>query len=245
MNLSPKTTAATQATEIVLIETPPQGKKQYFVKETEKKPEDVDNLKDAADMLSQFTKRVKKQIRAQKDGPTVNAAPKASKVAALQQRQNDDEGIGRPRENSIRNVAIGQSSSEFIPGIEEGSFTALNTDQLTYYTFYERMHGQVRPRWVNNVRNFVARQSPEQLNVLARYNRTTRFEIVLGPDGSFFSSLIHRSSGDKELDRITVQAFRDAAPFPNPPRGMIENDGMIHLYYEFTIYFRPSFGPAG
>ena len=240
-----------ETTEITLIEnSSDQGG--YIVPETEKEQrEELKDLKDAAQILSQFTKRVKQQLIARQKGLNVNSRPSRSKSAGTQQDtsiplpETDGSGLRR-RENPIRNMAIGGGSmAEYIPGIQEGYFTALNTDQFIYTIFYERIHIQVRPRWVNNVRNYMGKLSPEKLKKLAERNRTTVFEVILGPDGSYFTSLVHRSSGDEELDRVTLQAFREAAPFPNPPRGMIDKDGLIHLYYAFTISFRPTFGPAG
>lgn len=251
-------TPAKDVTEVTLIEKPATEKSKAFVTETDKK-ETFDQLKDTADFLSQFTKRVKKQLRARNNGPTINAAPKAqpqqqpqkpqpNKMAGLENK-NRGEGIGTPggMSNPMRNVAIGQSSiSEYIPGIEEGAFTALNTDQFTYYAFFARMNEQVRSRWIDNVRSYMARLTTHDLEVLARIERQWTIEIILSPDGTYEStSLVHTSSGDRELDQTALRAFRDAAPFNNPPRGMIESDGKIHLRYGFIVHFRPpSFGGA-
>lgn len=245
-------------TEITIIEKPASDeRKKNFVTETNKK--DVfEDLKDTADFLSQFTKRVKKQMRAAQNGPTQNAVPQPNpqnrqktpreRIGGME--KDPSEGIGNPRggiQNPMRNVAIGQSSiSEHIPGIEEGAFTSLNTDQFTYYTFFARMNEQVRNRWISNVRSYMARLTAQDLEKLSKMERQTVVEIILSPDGTFNSSVIHNSSGDRELDQTTVRAFRDAAPFLNPPQGMVESDGMIHLRYGFVVHFRPpSFGPAG
>jgi TonB family protein len=249
----PVSTNAQRPTEISFIEKP-STKSKAFVTETQPK-DTFEQLKDQADFLSQFTKRVKKQIRAAKSGPTVNAAPRpstnqqqAQRIAGLRQQREED-GIGTPgsqTNQAIRNVAIGQSSiAEYIPGIQEGSFTSLNTDQFTYYAFFARMGEQVRNRWVSNVRNYMARLSNRQLEFLSRMERHTQIEIILTPEGKFSSSILQASSGDRELDQTTIDAFIAAAPFPNPPHGMIEGDGFIHLRYGFLVYFRPpSFGPA-
>ena len=242
-------------TEVTLIEKPVQ-KAKSFVTETQTK-DTVEDLKDQADFLSQFTKRVKKQLRAANNGPTVNAAPKPTppspqenkRVSGLQ-AHDPGEGVGEPgaaTNQTIRNAAIGQSSiAEYIPGVQEGAFTALNTDQFTYYTFFARMNEQVRNRWISNVRSYMARVSAKELEFMSKMERHTMVEIILSPDGKFSSSVMQNSSGDHELDQTTVDAFRQAAPFQNPPHGMVEADGYIHLRYGFVIQFRPpSFGPAG
>ena len=245
-------------TEVTLIEAPTaKMKAKNFVTETEKeKKETPDTLKDEADFLSQFTKRVKQQLRAANSGPTVNAAPKPTPQAAEAQQNHvagmqpeRDEGVGVPggsTNQAVHTVAIGQSSiAEYIPGVQQGAFTALNTDQFTYYAFFARMNEQVRNRWVSNVRNFMAQLTAKDQEFLSRQERQTFIEIILRPDGTFDSSVLQQSSGDRRLDQTSIDAFRAAAPFPNPPRGMIEPDGFIHLRYGFVVSFRPpGFSPA-
>lgn len=238
-------------TEIVLIEKP-QEKSKSFVTETEKQEDIVDKLKDQADFLSQFTKRVKKQLKARESGPTRNQQARQARkgdpegIAGDQQRGKGDGFLAPGGGQAMRQVAIGPSSiAEHIPGIEEGAFTALNTDQFTYYTFFARMNEQVRNRWVTMVRNYIDQVDPQTLENLARYERQTVVEIVLKPSGEFARSMVYTTSGDKYLDQTSVEAFRRAAPFPNPPQGMVESDGLIHLRYAFHVRFRPpSFGPA-
>jgi len=249
-------------TEITIVERDTKSndrKSRAFVTETEPdlKPA-LKELKDKADLLSQFTKRVKKQMRAAKDGPTRNlqpqipksAQPTAEKVAGQESRElqlPSPDGQFRPagRGQQMRTVAIGASSlAEYIPGVQEGAFTALNTDSFTYYAFFARMNEQVRNRWISLIRNYVGSLPPQKLEQLSRRERQSVIEIILSSDGRFETAVIQMSSGDESLDKIPAQSFEIAAPFPNPPRGLVEEDGKIHLKYAFVLQFRPpSFGP--
>jgi protein TonB len=143
-------------------------------------------------------------------------------------------------------VAIGQSSlSQLIPGVEEGAFTALNTDQLEFYAFYQRANEQIRNRWVGLIRDYLGELAARDMEILARRNRTTQIEVVLNPSGEYVRSVVHTGSCDKGLDQAAGESFRRAAPFPNPPSEMVKADGFIHLFYAFTLYLRPpNFGPA-
>jgi protein TonB len=38
-----------------------------------------------------------------------------------------------------------------------------------------------------------------------------------------------------DLDSAAVEAFRQAAPFPNPPKGMVEADGTIKIRWDFVL----------
>lgn len=249
---APALVSQNEPTEVTFIERE-DVKKQAFVTETEAKDDALKNLKDQADFLSAFTKRVKKQIIARNNGATKNVKQQTGQkgdpegIAGDQSRGEGDEGFLRPGGGqAMRQVAIGQSSiAEFIPGIEEGAFTALNTDQFTYYTFFARMNEQVRNRWVSAVRAYMSRLSRQELESLSRKNRQTVVEIVLSRTGEFTGSLVHGTSGDGELDQTSVESFKRAAPFLNPPQGMVESDGRIRLKYAFHLRFRPpSFGPA-
>jgi TonB family protein len=245
-----------EPTEVTFIEKDQtKTKAKTFVMETEKKEPDLrTKLDDTAEFLSAFTKRVKKQIVARNTGETRNQKPqKANKgdsqgIAGMQARGEGDDGFLRPGSGgtAMRQVVIGPSSiGERITGVEEGDFTALNTDQFTYYSFFARINEQVRNRWVAYVRQYIDGLGQKELEYLSRQDRQTVVEIILAPGGEFASSVLHNSSGDSRLDQTTVEAFRAAAPFLNPPKGMIEADGNIHLRYGFHIRFRPpGFGPA-
>lgn len=139
-----------------------------------------------------------------------------------------------------RQVVVGASTmGEYIPGVKEGAFTALNSDRFTYYTFFARLNEQLRPRWISLVRDFANRLGPSTLAELAEIERATEIEIVLDRSGGFLKSYIYKSSGFRELDDAAVKAFTSAAPFPNPPQAMIESDGAIHLRYGFVVQWQP------
>ena len=240
-------------TEITIVERDSNKRAKHFVTETEKKQEVIEKHKDTADTLSALTKRVKKQMVARESGPTHNSklqlkpAPVDEyRVAGRQKQreQGEEPGLATPT-GALRNVAIGGSSiSEYIPGVEEGAFTALNTDQLTYYTFFARINEQVRNRWVSMIRNYIGSLSREQLEHLSRADRQTIVEIVLSKTGEYIRSFLHSGSTVRALDLAASESFRAAAPFLNPPQGLVEADGYIHLRYVFMIRFRPTFGPG-
>lgn len=216
-------------------------------------PPSPEDLKKEADFLSAFTRRVKKRLASRNIGEDRNAMaaqkPKGDPegISGDQQRGDKGQGFLAPGGGqSLRTVAIGQSSlSQVIPGVEEGAFTALNTDQLEFYAFYQRANEQIRNRWVGLIRDYLGGLAARDMEILARQNRTTQIEVVLNPSGEYVRSVVHRPSGDKGLDQSAAESFRRAAPFPNPPSEMVKSDGYIHLYYAFTLYLRPpSFGPA-
>jgi len=231
--------------------------KQTFVTETDEKDELMDKLKSQAAYLSKLSKRVKQETVARNDGATANRMKQLNlnpsrqnlgqKVAGRETPQADDQGemnMQKMQQQSGgigRNIAIGDSSiGEYIPNVREGNFTALNTDQFTFYTFFSRVNEALRFRWVTRVRNFADHLPPMKQQELAQYGRTTLVTIILDKKGTIIRSFVARSSGSEGLDQAALFAFREAAPFLNPPAEMREPDGTIRLDYSFHVEFRPS-----
>ena len=45
-------------------------------------------------------------------------------------------------------------------------------------------------------------------------------------------------SGVTDLDEAAMEAFKQAAPFPNPPKGIVEKDGRIRIRWDFILEAR-------
>ena len=221
----------------------------YIVGKVEETKEEKieEKLKDKAQFLSNLTRRVKEQVRAHRGVKTKNGGKPQRPQPNFTFDPSSNANTKIPE--NLRNMAIGSSQfAERVPGIKEGSFNSLNTDQLTYYTFYNRINEQISYRWVSLVKNYLYRLPAEQLRRISNSNKRTVIEILLDQEGNYFSSLIHNSSGIQALDEATYKAFRLATPFVNSPQGLVNSeDGLIHLYYEFNVIFDPlpMAGPSG
>ncbi len=63
----------------------------------------------------------------------------------------------------------------------------------------------------------------------------TTLEIELSPDGHFKKASILKPSGIHSFDQAAANSFAQAKFFPNPPKEMIEEDGVIRLKYAFQV----------
>jgi len=152
-------------------------------------------------------------------------------------------GVPNAQEGLGKNLMLGPSViDQTIPGVRFGAMSFLNTDQFIYSTFFTRFGEQFGPRWSVYLRNYVSTLSNEQLMKLGAYDRTTQGEIVLDGEGNYMKTFIHHSSGDQGVDMAIVDALQDANSFPNPPKGLIEDDGYIHIHFKFTVLFQPRAG---
>ena len=118
----------------------------------------------------------------------------------------------------------GAPNNDYLPGVRPGERTALNAKRDFFASFWNRVSNQVEPYWVKHIRR--AKPRPGELQ---RRDYRTRANIVLGPDGSFVAVELVQSCGYPPWDEAVLAAFQDAAPFLNPPRGMVEADGKIHM----------------
>lgn len=252
-----ETTPITHPIEFTVLDKSHKGRS--MVTETDLNPDnDLDKLKKEADYLSQFTKRVKEQVVAKNLGRTKNR-PGQIPVESDEQRSKGALGAAADAKNSRelalpgqgpgpaagkeagsspfgRQVVVGSSTvGEFIPGIKEGAFTALNTDRYAFYTFFARINEQVRSRWIRNLRAFTESLTEKELSKFAGRDWITEVDIQLDREGDVVRALIMRSSGSSDLDQAAILAFQDAAPFANPPRELVEEDGLIHLRYGILV----------
>ena len=205
----------------------------------------LDQLKKHSQFLSKFNQTVKKQQVARLNGKTKNQKPQNKKQTNRKKLSKKQKGIGKflPQKPQLgANFRLMPSTiSEYIPNIDKGGFTALNTNQFTFYTFFSRINEQVRFRWIRNIHNFSSILSVGQINKLARHPRVTKIEILLDKSGQFVKAQVNSSSGSHSLDLAAENAFEDAAPFSNPPPEMLEADGYIHLRYSFHVIWKPRF----
>jgi TonB family protein len=218
-----------------------------------------------AKYLSQERQRVKKESQAALSGLTQNRegqarqdtakqgnSGKSEKSEALKKAQRDlaREGFktwdpSRELKEMNRTTSAGSSgastNSDYLPNtVSVGSFTALNTDRFTFYTFYARIEELVRFRWETRVQSAI--DSFDRGTVMNLGNRSwnSSIEFLLTPDGRLKSALLMKPSGVKQFDQAAINAFREAGIFPNPPQEMVQEDGLIHLQFGFTVNFNPS-----
>ncbi len=120
----------------------------------------------------------------------------------------------------------GAPSGERLPGVAEGDATLVNTRALRFADFYRRVAEAIRGEWDPN-RVWDSRDPQDQL--LGRRARKVLVDIVLDPDGRLRDTRLVRGTGLDFFDRECLRAIAAAAPFPNPPRALVDEDGLVVL----------------
>ena len=199
----------------------------------------ADNTDDPLRFLSKETQTVKKQTQSAINGMTKNrGADKPQK--AQKEKSLDTNGLEAFTPN-YKGTQPGVSTlGETLPKeVSIGSFTALNTNRYLYYSFFARIEELIRFRWESGVQRSIDSTPPSTFN--SRTNSwVTNLEIWIKPNGEYHSAHLMKESGFRGFDQAAVQAFIQAGVFPNPPKEMIESDGLIKLKYTFRVYHKPT-----
>lgn len=169
-------------------------------------------------------------------------AGEAEVVQRRSRRPEATRGQSRPAGDGLAHLPPGFSTvGETLPReLEVGSFTSLNTDRYLFYSFFMRIEDLIRYNWESYVKDTINRTPRSHFLQNTTDLWVTQVEIQLTPAGDFHRALLLKSSGIEGFDWAAVDAFSQARRFPNPPQEMVEDDGLIHLKYSFTVHYRPA-----
>ncbi len=128
------------------------------------------------------------------------------------------------------------TSTDKLEQVEQSLKTQLNTKEYKYYGYYQRIKNQLNQFWQPQVKQKVSRLMTQGRTIASdSNNKVTKLIIVLNDAGTLVKVQVIGESGVRDLDEAAVEAFRQAAPFPNPPKGMVENDGTIKIRWDFVV----------
>ncbi|MFP4598715.1 MAG: energy transducer TonB [Persicimonas sp.] len=144
---------------------------------------------------------------------------------------------GRELFPSMENAAaaFGGGSVDYLRDVEEGDKTLLNRKKSRYWTFMHRLKEQVAEEWSPGEE--YRRRDPNG-KVYGVKDRFTNLRITLNGDGSLRSLYVAHPSGLDFYDQEAVRAVKEASPFMNPPEGLKDKDGLIHISFGFTLDVR-------
>jgi TonB family protein len=128
--------------------------------------------------------------------------------------------------------AIGGGTQDALNDVDDGDETALNSKRWRFASFFNRVKRQVAEHWHPDE---VYRQRDPTGAVYGRHNRYTELRVQLKPDGRLSNVAINLPSGLEFLDDEAIEAFKEAGPFPNPPRQLIESNGLINFGFGFLF----------
>lgn len=241
-----------QWVDIETLDTPIDQKAQ-IVQQDKKSMNDQVPKKDYK--LSQSNQDVLKETKAQKHGAFKNRkntieAPnsKPSQQAATSPKQNilnalkpslyDNEysakKLAAPAKPALSGAEISQSD-DYLKDIAAGAETLLRTREFVYYSYYNRIKSKLRQHWEPRIKKKIDKILRKGRRIASTNDKITRLVITLDQTGELKRIQVRNASGYNDLDDAAIEAFRAAAPFPNPPSGIVNPQGEVAIPWDFVL----------
>ena len=137
-----------------------------------------------------------------------------------------------PSPNQLQR-ALGSAFPDALSDVDGGDKTLLNTKRWRFSSFFNRVKAAVAQQWHPD--HIYKRRDPTG-KVYGFHSRLTVLRVWLYPDGRLKQIFIAKSCGLDFLDDEAVRAFKAAAPFPNPPRRLVDRKtGLISFRFGFLF----------
>lgn len=127
------------------------------------------------------------------------------------------------------------TTNDNLAKIENDLMTRLNTKEYRYFGYYSRIKTQLNQWWVPKVQQKYTKMIRQGRTIASEENKVTKLVIVLNETGYLVKVQVMAESGIKDLDDAAIEAFRSAAPFPNPPKGMVDKDGLVKIRWDCVV----------
>jgi TonB family protein len=180
-----------------------------------------------------------------------NTAPPTGETDAAIARKSDDalEGTQQKKQAGVkrnwktltlRDLGLGgdggptAATDDRLNNIAKGENTVLSTREFKFFSYYHRIKETLRQYWKPNVERKLAMLWGRGTR-MKEAELVTQVLVMLDSSGTVARISKVNSSGFDDLDEAAIDAFNQAAPFPNPPQGMIDPDGYVRIRWDFIL----------
>jgi TonB family protein len=129
--------------------------------------------------------------------------------------------------------ALGGGNVDHLDDVDNGDETALSSKRWVYASFFNRLKRQVAQNWDPGS---VWRRGDPTGHVWGFQTRITEVRVSLTPKGELTRIVVTQSCGVGDLDDEAIRAFHAAAPFPNPPEGLVSAK-TNQITFAFSFFF--------
>jgi TonB family protein len=197
-------------------------------------------------------RRSKVEVQASENGPGVVVSNRDerqelkgnSRRLNLQQGspdQGEEASAGRSGRPGVLNLLpspavldriTGAAANDHLEDVPEGEGTFLSTREWKFASFFNRVKQSVGQQWAP-MGQFQLRDPTG--SIYGGRDRYTILTVTLDGTGRLKDAFVERSSGIDFLDLEAIRAFERAAPFPNPPPGLLANDQTVRFQFGFFL----------
>jgi TonB family protein len=128
-----------------------------------------------------------------------------------------------------------QVRGEYVKGFKEGESTLLNTREYVFYGYFQRIRESLDRAWERSLREQLTKYFHRGRQLASEQDYMTQILVSLDSGGQVTRVQIIGASGTKDLDDAAVRAFNDAGPFPNPPKGLVDESGQVFVRWDFVL----------
>ncbi len=254
-----QTTVAEKAIEVEWVEILPTqedlDKKAQIVQQDEKSINEKAPEKDYK--LSKNNQDVLKETKAAKNGefqnrknqveapktppqpkPQVAANKKQQLLNALKPTLFDSDfseaKLAPPPKPALSGAEVSQND-DYLKDIAAGAETLLKTREFVYYSYYNRIKKKLRQHWEPRIKQKIVKILKKGRRIATTSDKITRLVITLDQQGHLKRIQVKNASGYNDLDDAAIEAFKAAAPFPNPPTGIVSSAGEVEIPWDFVL----------
>lgn len=122
----------------------------------------------------------------------------------------------------------GTFSPGFARRLKRGDMLKVNALGLDYGQYFLRMKERIQQRW-----------NPRSVISSAMYNYkevVVGVAVVLNRQGELVDLRVSEKSLFPRFDQEALESIREAAPFPNPPDSLVQDDDRVYIPWYFTLY---------
>lgn len=151
-------------------------------------------------------------------------APSKPESFSLSQADILKEGFER---QTLSEQQQGAPSEAFLEKLRRGDELKVNAQLFDYGQYINRMRDKLAQRW--NARSVVTPEMWSQRVV------QVSIAVILDESGEIVELRNLATSRFKAYDNEALRTLREAGPYPNPPKSLIQEDGLIYLTWNFTL----------
>lgn len=130
---------------------------------------------------------------------------------------------------------FGKMQQNFVKGVKQGEVTALNTQEFVFFGYFQRIRKSLDRAWNPILRQHIVKLYRKGRHLAGEMDHVTQTLVILNKQGEIVAVKILGTSGVEDLDSAAIEAFNKAGPFPNPPEGMVGQDGFVQIRWDFIL----------
>ena len=168
---------------------------------------------------------------------TPQARSKPVTVSDLGVKINTQKTEPYEKEKNWASNSLGEDvhGGQYIQGLKQGETSALNTKEYVFFSYFERVRKQLDQTWQPMVRSQIERIYKTGRHLATQTDFTTRTLITINGKGEIVRVQLLQESGALDLDSAAVGALNKAGPYPNPPKGLLDEKGNAQIRWDFVL----------